>query len=143
MNIHSLVSWMLRNSLLFNLNITEIIFKIDLWRFGTWSKSGSSINYLSHNLFFFEMWARFFSKKIFLIKGLSRISMKKFQAEDVHCINILMLLKILKISFWFQKYDSHMKSGKFDKNEGNEILINLNFVDVRIRKTQIERSIYK
>ena len=69
--------------------------------------------------------------------------MKKFQAEDVHCINILMLLKILKISFWFQKYDSHTKSGKFDKNEGNEILINLNFVDVRIRKTQIERSIYK
>ena len=69
--------------------------------------------------------------------------MKKFQAEDVYCINILMLLKILKISFWFQKYDSYMKSGKFDKNEGNEILINLNFVDVRIRKTQTERSIYK
>lgn len=35
-----------------------------------------------------------------------------------------------------------MKSGKFVENEGNEILINLNLVDVRISKTQTERSIY-
>ena len=53
-----------------------------------------------------------------------------------------MLLKILKIYFWFQRYDSYMKSGKFVEDEGNEILINLNFVDVRISKTQTERSIY-
>ena len=35
-----------------------------------------------------------------------------------------------------------MKSGKSVENEGNEILINLNLVDVRISKTQTERSIY-